>query len=97
MGRWLICIGLVITLAADFWMFRAELAITGLKYFIESGRDVSPNQEIPWQQGPDSPIAPPAERPPNIVLILADDKGNSYITRRRIAEKNQARDCEPDG
>jgi arylsulfatase A-like enzyme len=36
---------------------------------------VGPPREVVWEAGPASPAAPPNERPPNIVLILADDLG----------------------
>ena len=36
---------------------------------------VVPNQPITWDQGPETPDLPPDERPPNIILILADDMG----------------------
>ncbi len=36
---------------------------------------VAENRPVEWQQGPATAEAPPAERPPNIVLIVADDLG----------------------
>jgi arylsulfatase A-like enzyme len=39
------------------------------------GPDVGPPREVAWQQGPASPALPPNERPPNVVVILADDLG----------------------
>src|SRR5690606_21406578 len=36
---------------------------------------VQPNREVIWEQGPEEPAAPAAERAPNIVVILADDLG----------------------
>jgi arylsulfatase A-like enzyme len=36
---------------------------------------VGPPREVSWQPGPASPALPPNERPPNVVVILADDLG----------------------
>jgi arylsulfatase A-like enzyme len=36
---------------------------------------VGPPREVAWQQGPASAAVPPDERPPNVVVILADDLG----------------------
>jgi hypothetical protein len=41
---------------------------------------VQPNREVIWQKGPDTPAKPPAERPPNVILIVADDLGYNDIT-----------------
>jgi arylsulfatase A-like enzyme len=39
------------------------------------GPRVGPPREVAWQQGPASAALPPSERPPNVVVILADDLG----------------------
>ncbi len=76
MGRRSIGIGLgVILFVGVAWSYRAEIAIGGIGLYIDWNRDIGPNREVPWQQGPDEPTQPPSERPPNIVLILADDMG----------------------
>ena len=37
--------------------------------------DVGPPREVVWDAGPTDASAPPTERPPNVVVILADDLG----------------------
>jgi hypothetical protein len=39
---------------------------------------VEPNHEVDWNEGP--PGAPPGQRPPNVLFILADDMGYNDIT-----------------
>ncbi len=69
-----IIVGVFVILAIA-WPFRADLAIGAIGLYIDLNRDIGPNREVSWQQGPESPTVHPSERPPNIVLILADDMG----------------------
>ena len=57
------------------WTFRVEVVLGTFGTLIKVIRDIGPPRDVEWERGPEVAGASPAERPPNIVLILADDMG----------------------
>ncbi|HIF99886.1 MAG TPA: sulfatase [Myxococcales bacterium] len=57
------------------WQNRINLLVWGAPRAMALMDPIRENVPTQWQQGPATRTLPPAERPPNVILILADDMG----------------------
>lgn len=79
MARWLIGLGVIATLAAGAW-FAWERYWFYLPGLAAQMRDpIAPSRPVVWRTGPASPL-PADQRPPNIIVIVADDLGYNDLS-----------------
>jgi uncharacterized sulfatase len=80
MKKLLVAALVIAIVGAVGWQKRVELLVVAAPRLQAIFSPVDDHREVQWPQGPESADLPPADRPPNILLIVTDDMGFNDIS-----------------